>query len=81
MSLSGVGEGPEPESITPLLNFTYSAVGDPVQTFRLSEAGTSEKWRVVELTIHNNHGHADYTCLYRFRVHGNVSQTSEEKKH
>ena len=24
----------------------------------------------VELTIESNHGHVNYTCLYRFRVHG-----------
>ena len=33
-----------------------------------------ERWRLVELSVHNNHGHPDYTCLYRLRVHGNVSQ-------
>ena len=81
MSLFGVRDSSEPETVTPLLNFTYSAIGDPVQTFRLSEADTTEKWRVVELTIHNNHGHPDYTCLYRVRVHGNVSQASDDKKH
>ena len=73
MSLAGVKED-SPDSVTPLLNFTYSALGDPVQTFVLPGAGTEDKWRVVELSVHNNHGHPDYTCLYRFRVHGSVSQ-------
>ena len=63
MSLSGVTENRE--NFTALLNFTYSAPGDTVQTFWL--AGPSqEKWRLVELSVHNNHGHPDYTCLYRY---------------
>ena len=73
MSLAGVMED-SPDSLTPLLNFTYSALGDPVQTFRLPGAGTGDRWRLVELSVHNNHGHPDYTCLYRVRVHGTVSQ-------
>ena len=71
MSLSGVTE--DREDFTPLLNFTYSATGDTVQTFWLA-APSQVKWRLVELSVHNNHGHPDYTCLYRLRVHGNVSQ-------
>ena len=54
-------------AVTPLLNFTYSAAGDPVQTFVLDSA-TEQRWRLVELTIHNNHGHPDYTCLYRYHT-------------
>ena len=88
MSLSGVTE--DREDFSPLLNFTYSATGDTVQvcpalineilkTFFLFQTfwltGPSvERWRLVELSVHNNHGHPDYTCLYRLRVHGNVSQ-------
>ena len=79
MTLSGVG--PDPEILTPLLNFTYSATGDPVQTFRVPAAGSQDSWRVVELAIHNNHGHPDYTCLYRLRVHGNVNSDTDDKKH
>jgi hypothetical protein len=26
----------------------------------------------VELSVLQNHGHPDYTCLYRLRVHGAV---------
>ena len=88
MSLSGVTE--DREDFSPLLNFTYSATGDTVQvcpalineiffisflfqTFWLTGPSV-ERWRLVELSVHNNHGHPDYTCLYRLRVHGNVSQ-------
>lgn len=79
MSLSGVGA--DSETVTSLLNFTYSATGDPVQTFYLSEAETRERWHVVELSIDNNHGHPEYTCLYRLRVHGKVSQEETGRKH
>ena len=71
MSLSGVRR--EEETVTTLLNFTYSATGEPVQTFWLP-GPSEETWQLVELAVHNNHGHPDYTCLYRLRVHGNVNQ-------
>ena len=73
MTLSGVRL--EEEAVTPLLNFTYSTSGEPVQTFWLGGASL-EPWQVVELSVHNNHGHPDYTCLYRLRVHGKVGQDS-----
>ena len=31
-------------------------------------------YRYIKLGIVSNHGHPDYTCLYRFRVHGQVVQ-------
>ena len=30
-------------------------------------------FEIVELEIESNHGNAEYTCLYRIRVHGKVS--------
>lgn len=48
--------------------------------FRFDEEGPSlqyydairldEPYQIVELKILSNHGKMDYTCLYRFRVHG-----------
>ena len=32
----------------------------------------SAVWSHVQLEVLSNHGHAAYTCLYRFRVHGRV---------
>eukprot|EP00092_Neocalanus_flemingeri_P040870 GFUD01044492.1.p1 GENE.GFUD01044492.1~~GFUD01044492.1.p1 ORF type:complete len:726 (+),score=199.58 GFUD01044492.1:51-2228(+) len=72
--------GQEGEHLAPLLNMTYTKTGDPVQTFWLKEEYSKKRWQTVELTIHNNHGHPDYTCLYRFRVHGTVSQ-EQTKQH
>ena len=71
LSLSGVGSG---DSLTSLLNFTYSASGEPVQTFWLGEESQRSRFETVELTVHKNHGHPEYTCLYRLRVHGTVRQ-------
>ena len=71
LSLSGVGSG---DSLTSLLNFTYSASGEPVQTFWLGKESQRSRFETVELTVHKNHGHPEYTCLYRLRVHGTVRQ-------
>ncbi|NWI20951.1 SUN2 protein, partial [Crypturellus soui] len=49
--------------------FTYNHDGDPIQTFYLKgeDLGT---FQLVELRILSNWGHPEYTCIYRFRVHG-----------
>jgi len=49
--------------------FTYSQDTDPLQFFEMPEA-VSEAFPYVELDILSNHGNINYTCLYRFRVHG-----------
>lgn len=36
---------------------------------------TAASYRFIELKINSNHGNDHYTCLYRFRVHGNVDPT------
>ncbi|NXD13121.1 SUN2 protein, partial [Nothocercus nigrocapillus] len=49
--------------------FTYNHDGNPIQTFYLKgeDLGT---FQLVELRILSNWGHPEYTCIYRFRVHG-----------
>jgi len=49
--------------------FTYSQDTDPLQFFELTNPVT-ESFPFVELDILSNHGNVNYTCLYRFRVHG-----------
>ncbi|XP_023210317.1 SUN domain-containing protein 2-like isoform X3 [Centruroides sculpturatus] len=49
--------------------FTYNKDGDPLQYFYVKDP-EPEVYPIVELRILSNHGHMDYTCLYRFRVHG-----------
>lgn len=48
--------------------FTYTSDGSSIQTFKIEEDSTSFKF--VELKVSSNHGNENYTCLYRFRVHG-----------
>ncbi|NWX40239.1 SUN1 protein, partial [Steatornis caripensis] len=49
--------------------YVYDEAGEPLQMFPVMEE--SEKaFQIVELRIFSNWGHAEYTCLYRFRVHG-----------
>ena len=51
-------------------SFSYAASTDAptVQTFAAASLG--ERVDAVTLRVRSNHGHPDYTCLYRFRVHG-----------
>ncbi|KAG1963115.1 SUN domain-containing protein 2 [Pimephales promelas] len=51
--------------------FMYDQDGEPIQTFKLPEA--SENYSMAELRVLSNWGHLEYTCVYRFRVHGEPS--------
>lgn len=48
--------------------FIYDQDGEPIQTFKLPEV--SDVYSMVELRVLSNWGHLEYTCVYRFRVHG-----------
>ncbi|XP_025112557.1 sun domain-containing protein 1-like isoform X2 [Pomacea canaliculata] len=50
-------------------NFSYSTVGKPIQHFEV-QIQNPGVFRFIELRILNNHGNKEYTCVYRFRVHG-----------
>ncbi|KAF7649622.1 hypothetical protein LDENG_00138560 [Lucifuga dentata] len=52
-------------------NFTYDQDGAPTQTFKLLHTG-DVVYRFVELHVLSNWGHVEYTCVYRFRVHGKI---------
>ncbi|XP_023603642.1 SUN domain-containing protein 2 isoform X2 [Myotis lucifugus] len=54
---------------TPLGQFTYNQDGEPIQTFYFQDPKMAT-YQVVELRILTNWGHPEYTCIYRFRVHG-----------
>ncbi|KFO95973.1 SUN domain-containing protein 2 [Calypte anna] len=49
--------------------FTYNHDGDAIQTFYL-EGDSVGTYQLVELRVLSNWGHPEYTCIYRFRVHG-----------
>ena len=45
---------------------------DPLQVFQVQNV-PDEAFKFIELDILSNHGNLNYTCLYRFRVHGTPS--------
>ncbi|XP_076312065.1 uncharacterized protein LOC143225840 isoform X3 [Tachypleus tridentatus] len=53
-------------------DYTYNEGGDPLQYFVVKVRQDQDPgfFSLVELRIHSNHGNMEYTCLYRFRVHG-----------
>ncbi|XP_054896842.1 SUN domain-containing protein 1-like [Poeciliopsis prolifica] len=52
--------------------FFYDEDGESTQTFKLPNP-SDEVYRFVELRVLSNWGHMEYTCLYRFRVHGTIA--------
>ncbi|NWU97532.1 SUN2 protein, partial [Upupa epops] len=64
----GLKEEKEEEGLL-LGRFTYNHDGDPIQTFYLDGDGVGT-YQLVELRVLSNWGHPEYTCIYRFRVHG-----------
>ena len=60
---------------TELGQYSYDQNGEPLQFFEKIPSNSPETEKTfpyVELRILNNHGNEDYTCLYRFRVHGSL---------
>ncbi|XP_067286061.1 SUN domain-containing protein 1 isoform X5 [Pseudorasbora parva] len=51
--------------------FVYEDDGDSLQTFLVSEEVT-RAFQIIEMRVLSNWGHPEYTCLYRFRVHGKL---------
>ncbi|XP_054636186.1 SUN domain-containing protein 2 [Dunckerocampus dactyliophorus] len=64
----------EAEEGTLLGTFTYNKEGEPTQTFELTDP-SNVVYRAVELRVLSNWGHVEYTCIYRFRVHGVMAAT------
>ncbi|XP_069543845.1 SUN domain-containing protein 1-like [Brachyistius frenatus] len=67
-SVYGLGEDGE-DGGTLLGRFTYEQDGDALQTYAVSEEN-HEAFQVIEVQVLSNWGHLEYTCMYRFRVHG-----------
>lgn len=53
-------------------SFRYDFDGEPLQFF--ASVNSELVFDMIELRVLSNHGNPNYTCLYRFRVHGNVSK-------
>uniref|UniRef100_A0A673BX63 SUN domain-containing protein 1-like n=1 Tax=Sphaeramia orbicularis TaxID=375764 RepID=A0A673BX63_9TELE len=50
-------------------HYTYQEDGDSLQTFPVNEQN-DKTFQIIEVRVLSNWGHPEYTCLYRFRVHG-----------
>uniref|UniRef100_A0A8C9SRK7 SUN domain-containing protein n=1 Tax=Scleropages formosus TaxID=113540 RepID=A0A8C9SRK7_SCLFO len=55
-------------------SYTYAEDGDSLQTFPATE-DNDQAFQIIELRVLSNWGHPHYTCLYRFRVHGEPRPT------
>ncbi|XP_078004192.1 SUN domain-containing protein 2-like isoform X2 [Phascolarctos cinereus] len=64
----GLNEDSQVEGVA-LAKFTYDNAGEAIQTFHFQGNGTAP-YQLVQLQVLSNWGHPDYTCIYRFRVHG-----------
>lgn len=57
----------------------YDANGTAIQYFPVKHTKTTligdveypVAYDIIELRVESNHGNPTYTCVYRFRVHGN----------
>ncbi|XP_054904499.1 SUN domain-containing protein 2-like isoform X2 [Poeciliopsis prolifica] len=58
---------------THLGTFIYDENGDQIQTFKLS-ADKVGPYDHVTLQVNSNWGESGYTCLYDFRVHGDLAK-------
>ncbi|XP_015590831.1 uncharacterized protein LOC107265655 isoform X2 [Cephus cinctus] len=58
--------------------FVYNIRGSPSQTFQVNNKDVHKvPFNKVMLEILSNWGHPEYTCIYRFRVHGRIFQKSD----
>ncbi|XP_078135857.1 uncharacterized protein LOC144536536 isoform X2 [Sander vitreus] len=49
--------------------FTYDEDGEALQTYAVTEEN-DRAFQIIEVQVLSNWGHQEYTCMYRFRVHG-----------
>ncbi|XP_069473397.1 SUN domain-containing protein 3-like [Ambystoma mexicanum] len=67
----GLTEETEEEG-TFLGQFTYISEGLPIQTFPLTE-GSGDTFNYIQLRVLSNWGNSAFTCVYRFRIHRDLS--------
>ncbi|XP_077357879.1 uncharacterized protein LOC144004532 isoform X2 [Festucalex cinctus] len=54
---------------TLLGSYTYREDGEALQTYDVTEEN-ERAFQIIEVQVLTNWGHQEYTCMYRFRVHG-----------
>ncbi|XP_036445172.1 SUN domain-containing protein 1-like isoform X2 [Colossoma macropomum] len=52
-------------------DYMYREDGESLQTFPVVE-NNDRTFQIIEMRVLSNWGHPEYTCLYRFRVHGHL---------
>ncbi|KAK2820169.1 hypothetical protein Q5P01_023128 [Channa striata] len=57
---------------TLLGTYTYDEDGEALQSFPVTEEN-DQAFQIIEVQVLSNWGHEEYTCMYRFRVHGTPS--------
>ncbi|KYN07936.1 SUN domain-containing protein 2 [Cyphomyrmex costatus] len=55
-------------------SFTYDNTGSPLQYFEVQNRA-KKTYDIIEMKVHSNSGNPEYTCIYRIRVHGTLSET------
>lgn len=55
--------------------YEYADNDASLQYFPVQNQNINRPYEIVELRIESNHGQPLYTCLYRFRVHGEPPTT------
>ncbi|XP_032394399.1 SUN domain-containing protein 1 isoform X1 [Etheostoma spectabile] len=50
-------------------HYIYEEDGESLQTFPVMEKN-DRAFQIIEVRVLSNWGHPEYTCMYRFRVHG-----------
>ncbi|XP_042361559.1 SUN domain-containing protein 1 isoform X2 [Plectropomus leopardus] len=50
-------------------HYVYEEDGESLQTFPVMEQN-DRAFQIIEVRVLSNWGHPEYTCMYRFRVHG-----------
>ncbi|XP_034394392.1 SUN domain-containing protein 1 isoform X2 [Cyclopterus lumpus] len=50
-------------------NYMYEEDGESLQSFPVMEQNDAA-FQIIEVRVLSNWGHPEYTCMYRFRVHG-----------
>ncbi|XP_058809022.1 klaroid protein-like isoform X2 [Phymastichus coffea] len=53
--------------------YNFLESDESLQYFPVQNKSITSPYGFVELRIHSNHGQLEYTCLYRFRVHGVIA--------
>ena len=69
MAVHALSGGGQEESPVELGAFSYDIDSPPTQVFPIEQAPNFAVSR-VRLEVRSNHGNEDYTCLYRFKAHG-----------